>query len=523
MSCAQALTWARMDQIFDGYRLLSPAVATATGCGGGGGKLPWPDGDSARVRVWRAVRISDGAAVAIKVYPSGAAQQAGREADIAGAIDHRHILRGSPVTGRDGVAGLVLPWLAGGSLADLLAARRRLRWPEALTVLIPLADALAAAHERGLVHGDLSPANVLFHGDGRPMLADFGAARAATECGGDVFVTPQHVAPEIVRGADPGPAADLFSLGSVALACLTGRPAWPADDLQDVMIQSTAGQWPELEDNMAPPALRTAVRRLLNPDPGDRGSAAQLAVELRHAGDPEPVALTSAASDPTDAVLAPATVVRPDAIRPPAVRWQKHRARRHRRLPGVMAHLSWRGAIATAVVALLAAGAVGLGRWWSADPGGAGPAAAPADQHSPTATQHSAAETSTQQAEWPRVIAALDAARSHAFADRDASLLDAVYAPGSAAGRADAARIAALHEAGIRPDGARHRIASVRVVGTRPDGSTTLAVVEDQPATDLYDGHGVLIGRSPALGEATVMMHLADTGDGYRIRSIEQG
>ncbi len=121
------------------------------------------------------------------------------------------------------------------------------------------------------------------------------------------------------------------------------------------------------------------------------------------------------------------------------------------------------------------------------------------------------------------MIAALDAARSHAFATRDAALLDAVYAPGSPARRADAARIAALNQAGIRPDGARHRVASVRVVGTQPDGSATIAIAAEQSATDLYDGRGVLIGRSPAVGESTVLMHLADTGDGYRISSIEQG
>lgn len=511
----QALACAGMDEIFEGYRLLPPADAVAQECDGNGVGAP-PDGGLPAARVWRAVRASDGAEMAIKVFPPGAAQRAGREADIAGAIDHPHIVRGSPVTGRGGVTGLVLPWLVGGSLADLLAARRRLRWPETLTVLIPLADALAAAHERGLVHGDLSPANILFDGDGRPMLADFGAARAATECGGEVFVTPQHVAPEIVRGADPGPAADLFSMGSVALACLTGRPAWPADDLRDVLIQATAGQWPELEENMAPPALRTAVQRLLEPEPTDRGSAAQLAVELRRAGDPEPVALITTATYPAAPELAPATVVRPDALRPPAVRWQKHRARSRRRLPAVAAHLSWRGAAAIAVVAAIAVGAVGLGRWWSAPPAGAVPAAAPADQHT-------SAATSPPEEQWPRVVAALDAARSHAFAARDAALLDAVYAPGSPALQADAERIAALQTAGIRPDGARHRVVSVRVVGTEPDGSATLAVVEDQTATDLYDSRGVVIGRSPAVGEATVLMHLADAGDGYRIRSIEQG
>ncbi|HET8589550.1 MAG TPA: protein kinase, partial [Nakamurella sp.] len=202
---------------------------------------------------------------------------------------------------------------AGGSLADLLRARLRLRWPEVLTVLIPLADALAAAHERGIVHGDLSAANVLFDRAGRPLLADLGAARAATEAGVPVAVTVTDVAPEVARGASPAPASDLFSLGSVALHCLSGGPAWPADDLQDVLIQSTAGQWPDPADVLGPPGLLDVVRRLLDPEPARRGSAARAAVELRRVGEPEPVELVQVTEDGAVTGPAPATVIRPDA------------------------------------------------------------------------------------------------------------------------------------------------------------------------------------------------------------------
>lgn len=504
-----------MDQIFDGYRFLDDRLVdddhplAPDGEAESGGEdvrtLPFAGG-AARTRVRRAVRSVDGAPVAIKVFPAGEEDRARREADIAGAIDHPHLLRGSPVVARDGTAGLVFPWLAGGSLTDLIAVRRRLRWPEVLTVLIPIADALTAAHERGLVHGDVSPGNVLFSGDGRPMLADFGAARAATETGTEVLVTPQHVAPEIVRGAAPSPASDLFSLGSVALFCLTGRPAWPADDLQDVLIQSTAGQWPELEENMAPGPLREVVRRLLEPEPAERGSAARLAVELRRIGDPEPVALIAAR--PGAAVTAPgaATVVRPDAVRPPSTRLQqRHRAERRPRLPTLRAHLSWRGIAASVAVAALAVGAVGLGWWWSDGSPGELPAAAPGNT------------------QWARVVADLDAARSEAFVARDTALLDAVYLPGSPARDADAARITALHDAGVFPDGARHRVTSVRVIGSQPDGTAIVAVVEDQPAAALHDASGRLIGRSPAVAASTVLLHVDSTDDGYRISRVERG
>jgi proline racemase len=124
---------------------------------------------------------------------------------------------------------------------------------------------------------------------------------------------------------------------------------------------------------------------------------------------------------------------------------------------------------------------------------------------------------------WRHVVAELDAARSDAFVARDAAMLDAVYVPDSPARDADAARIATLHDAGIYPDGARHQVTSVRVVGSEQDGTAIVAVVEDQPAAGLYDSQGTLIGRSPAVGETTVLLHLDSTGDGYRISRVEQG
>ncbi|HET8591038.1 MAG TPA: protein kinase, partial [Nakamurella sp.] len=115
-----------------------------------------PAGGIAGGRVRRAIRASDGLPVAVKLFPADQAARAAREAAITATLDHPHVIAVLDVVdGPDGV-GLVTPLAAGGSLADLLRARLRLRWPEVLTVLIPLADALAAAHERGIVHGDLS-------------------------------------------------------------------------------------------------------------------------------------------------------------------------------------------------------------------------------------------------------------------------------------------------------------------------------------------------------------------------------
>jgi hypothetical protein len=285
-----------------GYRVGPPIGRTGPAGGIAGG---------AAVR--RAIRASDGLPVAVKLFPADQAARAAREAAITATLDHPHVIAVLDVVDGPDAVGLVTPLAAGGNLADLLRARLRLRWPEVLTVLIPLADALAAAHERDIVHGDLSAANVLFDRAGRPLLADLGAARAATEAGVPVAVTVTDVAPEVARGASPAPASDLFSLGSVALHCLSGGPAWPADDLQDVLIQSTAGQWPDPADVLGPPGLLDVVRRLLDPEPARRGSAARAAVELRRVGEPEPVELVQVTQDGAVTGPAPATVIRPDA------------------------------------------------------------------------------------------------------------------------------------------------------------------------------------------------------------------
>lgn len=537
------------DGAFEGYRLLERLR---------GGSTPG---------IWKAQRIDDGATVVLKVFDVADAARAEREAEITATVAHPHVVAplGSAVSAT--AVAVVLPWYPAGSLADLIAARRRLRWAEALTVLIPLADALAAAHERGFVHGDVSLANVLFDSVGRPLLGDFGAARAAAETGAEVYATACDVAPEIVRGAVPGPHSDLFSLGSVALACLTGRSAWFADDLQDVLIQSTAGQWPDLDEQMAPAVLRVLVRRLLAPEPADRGSAAALAVELRRVGQPEPVELVPHSAFGAPAAIRAATTVRPDAVRPPAADWRpppgpgrarlRAAALRARRLAAAVGgHLSWRGAMAAAAVAALASGALLFG-WSSAgtsagqaapgaagvvidrsgapDPGddvpdpvvdGSAAPGADADA-SPVAAAEAvepdpgSAEGSASDDDWLRVMTGLDAARAAALVARDESLLADVYVPGAQGRMVDAARIAAMRAAGVHVKAATHTVNSVALVDLRPDGGVTLQVTESQASATIYDEGDVLLGSTEAVPETTRLVRLEPAEGGFRIDRIE--
>lgn len=257
-------------------------------------------GGSSRVYL---ARDPNGHRVVLKVLDGpyqAALAAAKRQVALTTRVNHQHLV---PVHGPvyddadGGRVGVISEIAEGGTLAALLDRRAPLRPAELVTLLIPLAAALATAHEREVVHGDLTPANVLFDGAGRPLLTDLGAAQIVVDCGLDVAATPAFVAPEVARRARPTAASDVFALGAVALFAATGSPAWNADDLADVVVQSTVGQWPALPDELRPqfPApLWTLVRSMLAELPADRPGAATVAVELARCGPPAPIDLAAA-------------------------------------------------------------------------------------------------------------------------------------------------------------------------------------------------------------------------------------
>ena len=167
--------------------------------------------------------------VAVKVLVAGDPERQAREAALLGALDHPHLVRllevvHQPRRGGAPRVALVLDLLAGGSLAALLARRGRLRPGEVVTAIAPVAAALAHAHAHGVVHGDLSPGNIVFTAEGRPVLTDLGVARVLGETSAGE-VTPAYVDPTVARGGAPGPASDVFGVAAAAFHALTGdRP-----------------------------------------------------------------------------------------------------------------------------------------------------------------------------------------------------------------------------------------------------------------------------------------------------------
>jgi hypothetical protein len=170
--------------------------------------------------------------VAVKVFRSGPAADRKRfdsEIRVLASLDHPGLVRVFDAGEHDGDAFVVLELVDGPTLASRLPDGP-LSPEEAADLGIALADALAYVHERGVVHRDVTPSNVLCGSDGRPRLADFGIARlvggtrltaSATTIG-----TAAYMAPEQVQGHEVTPAADVYALGLVLLEVLTGRRAF---------------------------------------------------------------------------------------------------------------------------------------------------------------------------------------------------------------------------------------------------------------------------------------------------------
>jgi hypothetical protein len=222
-----------------------------------------------------------------------------REAEVLSELDHPHIVRVHEVVpDGDGVA-LAMQFAPGGSLEDLLLERTSVAPGEVVAVAAPIADALASAHRRGVFHGDVKPANVLFTSDGEPLLGDFGVARTlgritSHQVGG----TPEYLAPELLDGARPDPRADVYSLAVVCYRALAGVPPFTGAAPLAVVRAADRGAHRRLETVAGvPPALARAVEQAMDRDPSRRfGSADSFARALRAAVPPASVELPGVAS-----------------------------------------------------------------------------------------------------------------------------------------------------------------------------------------------------------------------------------
>src|SRR5262249_18395130 len=210
-----------------------------------------------------------------------------REAQAAGAVIHPNVLAIYQVQPSGRLPFLVMPLVAGESLAQRLTAQGTIELKETLRIGMQAAAGLAAAHEQGLVHRDVKPANILLEkGVERAVLTDFGLARAVDDVTltrwGIIAGTPQYMSPEQVRGEALDGRSDLFSLGCVLYEMATGVSPFSADSVIATMRRLVDEEPRAMESLTAelPTWFVGIVERLLQKDPSRRFHSAQEVSEL---------------------------------------------------------------------------------------------------------------------------------------------------------------------------------------------------------------------------------------------------
>jgi eukaryotic-like serine/threonine-protein kinase len=183
------------------------------------------------------------------------------EAVAAARLAHPNVV-GTFDTGIDGgVAYIVMELVAGRTLREILRDEGRLPVSKAVAIAAAVADALHYAHEAGIVHRDVKPANILIGNDGRVKVADFGIAKAATDRdlteSGTLLGTAKYLAPEQVAGQPQDRRADVYGLGVVLYEMLCGRPPFTGDTDMAVAYQHAHADPPKLRQ------LRPDVSRRL--------------------------------------------------------------------------------------------------------------------------------------------------------------------------------------------------------------------------------------------------------------------
>jgi serine/threonine-protein kinase len=270
--------------------------------------------------------------VAIKVLPPELAYDPAirtrftREAQTAAQLSHAHIVPIYDVGEKDGIAHFVMALITGGNLAELLAREPRQSVEEARRILREIADALAYAHRRGVIHRDIKPDNILIDAaSGRVMVTDFGIARAI-EAGtrltvtGAAVGTPTYMSPEQAMGErEIDGRSDIYSLGVIGYQMLTGRVPFAAGNPMALLLKHV-GERPrpiaELRAE-APGAMREAIERALQKAPEDRWPAAEALRDALVPGEPP---VSSWRAEPREPVryTSPPPAARPSAVPPRA-------------------------------------------------------------------------------------------------------------------------------------------------------------------------------------------------------------
>src|SRR5690606_28557295 len=211
-----------------------------------------------------------------------------REAQAAASLSHPNVVNIYDVGEDEETHYLVLEYVKGRNLKDILRRYGPLPFRQAAFVARAVAAALAAAHRQGLVHRDVKPHNILITDEGRVKVTDFGIARAASSSTltetGSMIGSVHYFSPEQARGTATGPASDIYSLGVVLYEMLTGRVPFTCDTPVAVALMHLQEEPipPSRFRRRLPPRLEAITLRAMQKDPAQRySSAEEMLADLR--------------------------------------------------------------------------------------------------------------------------------------------------------------------------------------------------------------------------------------------------
>ncbi len=267
--------------------------------------------------VWRGTDEVLGRTVAVKILLAalvaepGFAQRFRDEARTMATINHPGVVNVYDYGSDQGVTYLIMEFVEGEALSKTLSRVGRLTPGRTMSLVAQAADALQAAHDKGIVHRDVKPANLMVRRNGTLVLTDFGIARSAQASQltavGSVLGTASYISPEQASGAVATAASDVYALGVVAYQCLAGRRPFEGGSPIEIALQHVDGVPPPLPQDIPAP-VRALVERCLAKAPANRwptaaalAAAARLAANGQTAATPttQPVSAAPASPGPT--------------------------------------------------------------------------------------------------------------------------------------------------------------------------------------------------------------------------------
>jgi serine/threonine-protein kinase len=264
--------------------------------------------------VYRADDLKLGQSVALKFLPHRFVSDPERlsrfmnEVRTARAVAHPNVCRVYDVGEADGEHFLSMEFVQGEDLSTLLRRIGRLPGDKALQIARQICAGLAAAHERGVIHRDLKPANVMLDERGTARITDFGLAGAVEDFEGESARegTPAYMAPEQLAGRHASARSDVYSLGLLLYELFTGKPAFSADTLAELLRvrEQTTPTNPSSHVSDMDPAVERAILRCLESDPLKRPASAALVAASLPGGDPLAAALAAGETPSPEMVAA---------------------------------------------------------------------------------------------------------------------------------------------------------------------------------------------------------------------------